>query len=128
MTFSDNISFQFMPICNGPFPEKLSQDEKTFDIFALTLQPGANVAMAVIAKKIVLVIIYLSICFFKFEQNLHNSKFDTTMAIATFASSCKVSANLFIFMYGYLQFVILIGFLILCLKRVCISEFLLAED
>ena len=33
--------------------------------------------------------------FFKFEQNLHNSKFNAIAAIATFAPGCKVSANLF---------------------------------
>ena len=33
--------------------------------------------------------------FFKFEQNLHNSKFDAIAAIATFSPGCKVGANLF---------------------------------
>ena len=33
--------------------------------------------------------------FFRFEQNLHNSKFVTIAAIATFAPGCKVRANLF---------------------------------
>ncbi len=41
-----------------------------------------------------LVKIYLPI-FFQVSTDLHTSKFDATVAIATFAPGCKLSANLF---------------------------------
>jgi hypothetical protein len=52
MTLFDNISFEFMPILNRPFQKKLSLEEKTFNRFALSLQPSANVAMAAIASNL----------------------------------------------------------------------------